>query len=753
MFRIERYFENIDIRLENTRYLYDEHNALSRAAEANINRPLVHSKKVVASNKDKTIHLIEADDLFLTETFQQVKPSSRPDDRVSTCFTLGKLSKEKTRYLNLRNYPENTDVVVEYVYDNDAPVNRGGPAVTDARSVSVQVQHSLIRMPENDYRPRRDDPRVGYFGTQRDEMTETGLLPWRDVIHRWHLVKKDPTADLSEPVEPITWWVENTTPVEFRPVVKEAIERWNIAFERIGFKNAVVVHIQPDDADWDAGDIRYNVVRWTASPQPPFGGYGPSFVNPRTGQILGADVMIELASISNRLRREQVFEKAGLFDEGDEDALEPHDQHGYCSHGMYMQHACNFGLTMMHTLDMGAVAEKEFVKEILYRLMLHEVGHTLGLSHNFKGSLLNSAADIHNKDVQAKHGLTSTVMEYPAINFAPEQKEQGLFFDHTPGPYDLWVIEYGYAVPPSPDDEEDMLQKILARSTEPALAYANDADDMRSPGKGIDPYAMIYDLSSDPVAYAIERLDLVNATYPKLNDRFVTEGESYHALRSAFLTLSAEYAISLNTISRHIGGVQVNRAFAGQDTSNVPLTPLTLAEQKLAMDALARYAFAPEAFAQPGELLQHLQQQRRGWTTPSTGEDPKLHDRVLNMQKAVIAHLLHPNTLGRIVDSELYGNKYGLATVFSDLTKAIFDADKTTAVNSTRQNLQVEYVQQLANILDAKNASKYNHVARSNALYQLQQIKTMQQRAPVINTPTSAHRAHVVHLVDKALEV
>jgi len=205
-----------------------------------------------------------------------------------TPSVLGNLSSGKTRVDAINNYPENTDIVVSYVYENSSPL-MGSTALTDPRNVTIKYQHSLIAVPENNFKPRRDDARIGYFMTQVDDMTSAETINYRDVIHRWHLEKKDPTATLSEPVEPITFWIENTTPKEFRPIIKEACERWNSSFEKAGFKNAVVCKEQPDDAKWNAGDIRYNVLRWTSSPTPPFGGYGPSFVNPRTGQILRSD--------------------------------------------------------------------------------------------------------------------------------------------------------------------------------------------------------------------------------------------------------------------------------------------------------------------------------------------------------------------------------------------------------------------------------------------------------------------------------
>ena len=254
--------------------------------------------------------LIDADDLFLGEVLAQVKPSSRPGPQRG--FSLGQLSKSKTRYVALDNYPENTAVVVDYVYDNPSPTAGGSRGVVDPRSVTIRLQHTLIAMPENDYQPRFEDPRVGYFTDRQTDMLSTSATPYRDLVNRWHLVKKDPSAAISEPVEPIVWWIENTTPEVFRETIREATLHWNKAFESAGFRNAVVVKVQPDDADWDAGDIRYNVLRWTSSPNPPFGGYGPSFSNPRTGQILGADIMLEYAFITNRLPQDRLFSSAAL---------------------------------------------------------------------------------------------------------------------------------------------------------------------------------------------------------------------------------------------------------------------------------------------------------------------------------------------------------------------------------------------------------------------------------------------------------
>ncbi|MFK7905941.1 MAG: zinc-dependent metalloprotease, partial [Chitinophagales bacterium] len=508
IFKPSKYFNKIEFKVQNHHYYFDKENALHRAAKANINEPVIVSQKIVGINKAKTEFLVEADGIFLTESFQQIKYAADPDDKnAKKRFSIGKLSKDKSRYMGIHNYPANTDIVVKYVYEKEQPTRYGSNAVTDARYVSIQLRHSLIAVPDNGYQPRYDDPRVGYFTTNVTDQTSVSPTPYKDLIHRWNLVKKNPGEALSEPVEPITWWIENTTPEELRPIIKGAVESWNMAFEKAGFKNAVVAKIQPDDADWDAGDIRYNVLRWTASPRPPFGGYGPSFVNPRTGQILGADIMLEYVYITNRLQREELFETAALFDFDHlkQTNMEGHQKH-QCMAGLMMQQANLFGMSVMKVRNLSKIEKSKFLKESIYRLTLHEVGHTLGLNHNFKGTQLHKFEDVHNEAITKEKGLTNSVMEYPAINIAPDREKQGMYYDVKPGLYDNWAIEFGYSpAAKSAEQEADRLESILSRSTNPDLAFGNDADALWGAFQGIDPRVMVYDMSSDPIAYSMER--------------------------------------------------------------------------------------------------------------------------------------------------------------------------------------------------------------------------------------------------------
>ena len=169
IFSLRKHFNRIEFVSENTSFYFDETNALKRAASANISASVLVSQEIVAEDAVKGEFLIKADPIFLTESLYQVKPSPDPEAKPGKTFNLGSLSKDKTKLLSIKNYPANTDVIVEYVYENPAPVVGGGEEVTDPRNVSIQMQHTLIEMPVNDYHPRFDDPRVGYF---TDQVTE-----------------------------------------------------------------------------------------------------------------------------------------------------------------------------------------------------------------------------------------------------------------------------------------------------------------------------------------------------------------------------------------------------------------------------------------------------------------------------------------------------------------------------------------------------------------------------------------------------
>ena len=742
----QRHFDRIEFVKENTNFYFDPDNALSRAAAANISDALVATAKIVAEDKASGDILIEADKLFASEALAQITPTPDPDADPKTAFALGKLDDGKTKILNLRSYPENTDVEVEYVFNNPTPRVFGGPDITDARNVSIRVMHSFLEAPDNDFQPRFDDARMGFFTHQITDLTTHEAAPYRDVIRRWHLVKQDPDAELSEPVEPITWWIENTTPEEWRGLIRDAALAWNSAFETAGFKNAMVVKVQPDDADWDAGDIRYNVLRWTSSPNPPFGGYGPSFSDPRTGQMIGADVMLEYSFFSRYGRARSLMQ--------DEPALQLWNELAgeggvYCTLGHSLQLNSSFAHVASEVAYGGDdELNQRLVHDTMHYLILHEIGHTLGMNHNMKATQFLTPDEAFDAEVVAERGLAGSVMDYPAVNIAPTREQQTRFYMIRPGPYDDWLIEFGYS--PALDDPEAeaaRLEAILARSTEPNLDFGNDADDMRAPGKGLDPRVNIYDMSSDAVAYAAMNMQLMEDTLNGMSRKFPAEGKSYEEVFEGVDTMLRLWARSAAVVSRYIGGVYVDRAVVGQDGGTQPFTPVPTAKQKEAMNVLARQVFAPDAFELPAELLAHTAKQRRGFDHFEATEDPKAHDAVLAIQKGVLDHLLHPVVTKRITDSALYGNGYSLPAMFSDLTDAVFKADARGNVNSMRQNLQKDYVDRLAKMVKGG----YDTPSQSMAIYTLNAIDDLLDARRGGDVATQAHTQNLKLTIERAL--
>jgi hypothetical protein len=745
IFKIEKYFNTIQLVVQNTSSWFDPENALSKSSDANYSHAVIHSAKILGGGEEDGAWLIDADDLFLKEAFGFVKMPP-PPTASSKDFSLGSLSSSKTKYRELRNYPENSDILVEYVYENPAPKNMGSRAVTDARNVSIVVQHSILEVPDNDFVARSDDPRVGFFTEEVTDMTSTSATPYRDVIHRWHLKKKDPEAAISEPVQPIIFWIENTTPEALRPIIQDAGERWNKAFEAAGFKNAVQLKVQPDTATWDAGDIRYNVLRWTSSPSPMFGGYGPSFVNPRTGQILGADIMLEWVYLTNRVRYDKLFDVAAM--PGFVPEMYPVADGGhYCDFGLNHQYNTQFAKLALQAMGVSDSLQSRLIRESIIELVLHEIGHTLGLMHNMRASQMNRIEllqdERHTKDI----GLIGSVMDYAPTHVAHDPKEQGQFYMTTPGPYDVWAITYGYKEVRS--DRE--LEEILARSVEEELAFGNDADDMRSSARGIDPRVMVNDMSSDAISYAVDEMNLADKLFDGLLEKYQQDsGRSYHELRNAYLVLTAKLATAGSVVSRYVGGVYVDRSMIGQPGAKKPFTPVEADQQRRAMKVLEEYIFSPDAFGKGHEMYNFLQMQRRGFNFYASTEDPKLLDRALNIQKAPLSHILHQNTLKRISDSELYGNGYSLSEMMTDLNDAVFAADAGGSVNLFRQNLQVYYVKKLTGMLD-KDAKGFTSLAQSMALYNLEQIKGMISTKSG-DTATRAHRQHLLFLIEKALD-
>ena len=283
------------------------------------------------------------------------------------------------------------------------------------------------------------------------------------------------------------------------------------------------------------------------------------------------------------------------------------------------------------------------------------------------------------------------------------------------------------------------------------MAFGKDADDMRSPGGGIDPRVNVNDHTNDMVTYGEDRFKLINTMIPKLKERYSKPNQSYQELRTRYLQLNGQRSSMATALSRYIGGVYVDRSFVGQKTSTAPFTPVPEAYQKKALDLLGKYVFAPDAFEADKTLFPYLQVQRRGFGFFGNNEDIKPQTTFLSIQLGTLAQLLHPATLSRINNSGLYGNTYSVASVMNDLSDDIFAADLKSNVNLFRQNLQAEYVKATIAIVNAPGG--YDNASKAAAFATLQKIKGQLASASSSDEQTRAHRAALSFAIEKATTV
>ncbi len=737
VFKIRKTYNKIEFLRCNTKYYYDSTNAVSKAADVDVSDAVFYMG--LLSAEDSLGYLISADALFISEKLDAVKPIFPPGLPPTAYFNLGSLVTDKSRYEKIKSFPNNTDIVVSLAYDNPTPMNSGDNSITDARYVRVKMQHSFIEMPKNNYKPRFDDPRVGFFTSESDDLTSMKPTRYHDLIHRWNLVKKDPAAKLSEPVEPITWWVENTTPIELRQIILNAGAKWNEAFEYAGFKNAVVMKMMPDTASWDPADIRYNVIRYVASDL----GFaiGPSFVNPRTGEIIGSDITVDHGFFRG------IIDEQNLFKHGLQQPTGINKNYKSCTiaDGMMKDFAAGYVFAEFSGLP---IAELVNLKEQFYtELILHEMGHTMGLNHNMKASQMLTPAELQDTAITRKWGVMGSVMDYSAVNVSPDLKPVDYYTTKT-GPYDWWAIEYGYKQF-SPTEESAGLTKILERSTEPKLIFGNDAD-IVSGSSGIDPRVQVWDMSNDMSSYATGRFQLVNNLMGKLKDKYAVAGASYTDLRSKYNMLFGQRFQMGLALSAYVSGVYVDRSFVGQATSAKPFTPVPDEYKKKVLSTLNTYLFAPNAFDSDAQLYPYLQMQRRGYNFGGETEDPKPDNAISSLQSSVLNGMMNSTSLGRCSRTTLYGNNYSPAVVLNEISSMVFDEDLKTDVNLYRQNLQNTYVTMLIAIM---KDTKYDNASVAAAYDNLKQVKSKLDKLKSANSQTEAHRGNLKFMIDKALVI
>lgn len=683
-----------------------------RATRKSFPNSILASAKILSQpHPERNSFLINLSDLILSDL-----PGMAP--ALSTTFQGSnyRFDKGNSAITQVKSFTENAllEVLLHYVSEN--PKARL-VAVPDERSIPVVVKYDFSRLRESDYKARLADDRVGHFlSLQQDFTSDRPSSPYIRRIHRWHLEKADPTAAISEPVKPITFWLENTIPLEYRDWMKEGVLMWNKAFERAGFTNAIVVKQQPDDAKWDAADTRYNVIRWFAGVDASFA-IGPSRANPWTGEIYDADIGFSEGIIRSIRRNGEEF-ISPIMPASFENADQPQvprlawDQDGghLCKLADGLAQQAAFGVNVLAAR--GAFTpetEERMMREYIIHVTAHEVGHTLGLRHNFRASTLRKPDELLKDEVTENSGQSGSVMDYNPVIIAGKNEKQGHFVPTTLGPYDYWAIEYAYK--PIAGDESEELRKIAARAAEPELAYSTDEDAMGTySASALDPLVNQFDQSSDPIRYFENRIGVINELWGSIEAKLVKNGEGYQILRRAVMRSLGEYYRGLVTASKFIGGLYHYRDHVGDKNGRSPFAPIPASKQKEALEFMRQYCFSEEAFQLSPELYNKLAPERLPGLDGldglfgATRLDTPWHDSVLNLQRAVLSRLHAATTLARLQDNELRFKagepRFTMADMFLGLETAIWAElhHPVSGISSLRRNLQREHLKTLSRI-------------------------------------------------------
>ncbi len=630
----------------------------------------------------------------------------------------------RSTWAEVRGYADNVELEVAATYGSAGMTDFD--SVADSRAVTINVHYSLSLLPQNGYRPRLADDRVGYFvAAMKDYSHKVDEDRFVRYITRWDLQKAEPGAEQSPPKKPIVFWIEKTVPFKFRKPIREGILEWNKAFEKAGFLNAIEVRQQPDNADWDAEDVNYNTFRWITS-SAKFA-MGPSRVNPLNGQILNASIIFDADFLQAWKTEYEVFTPHGIamLTGGPLDLKTYEEEARRSPHGNPFADQCSleeeearqfaFGSAVLMgragTPQLTDAEQERLVAEGLKEVTMHEIGHTLGLRHNFKASTQFSLEDINNPEKTKESGMGSSVMDYYPVNVVPSGTKQGNFYSPTIGSYDMWAIEYGYKPVSASDPEGEVseLNKIASRSGEPGLQYSTDED---TRGIDPDPLSNRFDLGNDAVEFAKQRAKVVSEVWPKLVDKVTKDGDGYQRVRQAFGVILSEQGQSMYFASRFVGGVYVNRSHKGDPKAADPYVVAEPKKQRDALKLVEDQVFNDAPFQFPPSLYNHLAATRWshwGSEVPARNDYP-VHEVIALWQDRILQQLLSPLTLSRICDSELKvpadQDAFTAAELIHGLTSTIFAeteklpsgefTNRKPAISSLRRNLQRIYLKRLS---------------------------------------------------------
>ena len=654
-------------------------------AVADSNNPAIMRSFNVAAFSPEGAPVIDVTQLFTTEIPEL---SGRPNVG-GRGFDASRTFIEK-----IVSFPQNINVEVTQTYT--APLDTGGGAAPArggmrGNSGTVLMFYSMVKLPETPMMGRLFDERVGYFSqSMTDYGTSKHGSDTRTYITRYRLEKKDPNAAVSEPVKPITYYVDPATPTKWIPYVKQGIESWKPAFEAAGFRNGIVAAEAPkNDPDWSAEDVRYSVIRWL--PSTTENAVGPHIHDPRSGEILEADVQF-YHNVQN-LSKRWYFTQVGPLDPRAQTLPLPDDLMG---------------------------------KLIAY-VVAHEVGHTLGFQHNMKASSTYTIAQIRDKNFLKENGHTPTLMDYSRFNYVVQPEDGVDPADLIPkiGQYDKWATMWGYKPIPAartPEDEKKTLDEwAREQDTKPYLRFST-AGSASDPGNNTEAVGDIDAVTATGLGLKnLERVSnmLLTATTTQV-------GEPYDELTDIYGGMVSQWTLEMNHVTQLVGGFLSQQKHIGQQ--GVRFTPVPKARQAEAVKFLNDNAFQTPKFMLNPEVLRRIQ-------------DAGAVARVRTAQASVMNSLLSATRLTRLIEQATIDGAAAYTPVqfLGDLRRGVFAELSTPgkAIDTYRRNVQRAYLDTMDNRL---NASEPDDEVRALLKGELKALDTQVRAATVAATDVATRR-------------
>lgn len=668
------------------------------AVALSIGESVLQSAPVAARRPDGAV-VIDVHDWFVSDL-------SNVDRLLRTGLAKGpgqpgqaSLDRSRSHLRSVEAFPRNLEISARLTFVPSQPAELD--SLPDARFLPLTLYYSFAELPADPLEPRIADDRVGYILTVRKDFSRTEESFFVRYANRWRLEPGEKDGELWQPRKPLVFYVDRTVPERWRPAVREGIEAWNRAFKEAGFKDAIRAELLPEGAD--PADLRYPSVRWITSDRPHFGAIGPSIVDPRTGEILDADILIEADMLLDfrdewelhagpGTRLAQLLHPAPAMPGAE--TLDFAD--GFAAQGALL----HLALAAEGAIAPGEPTPERYVEQALKWVVMHEVGHTPGLDHNFRASASTPFAKLHDRAWTREHGVMGSVMDYPAANLAPAG-EGGEVYMEDLGPYDRWAIAFGY----TPDAER--ARQLARLGAQPGHDYGME-EHLYTAG-ALDPTLGIFDLSSDPVAWAAERASLYRRVRQRLAGTVLRDGVDHYRLTRAFQALTFSLADLLAPAIKSVGGQQVNRDHVGDPGGRPPFMPVPRKRQQEALALLDEHLFGEQAFALPPDLLRQLG--ARPWA--HWGEEPTWEGRVdvpfaeavLDLRRTALAELTSPERLSAIRSAELKFGEESVLTLpelLSFLTERIWTEAWEAPGRNTRalrRDLQRTWTDRLVTLL------------------------------------------------------